>query len=211
MDGDKNWGDTKKMWAGVKVRRDGFKIRTKRRFREVEHGRWVRYAVTLPPHDAPNAAAIDIHEVRSEIDPMTGNQRWKIDSSIVAPMTFTARIQRWNLGIRAYSMTISGVMQVRMRSLVSIGLLADYGEIPPAMVVDPQVEYAHLVLESFKVGRVSHVGGEVAQQWGELMEEILVERFVKKQNERLVDKLNRSIDKERDDLRLSTADWFTDW
>ena len=211
FDGDKNWGETKKLWAGVKVRRDGLKLRTKRRFREVEHGRWLRYEVTLPPLGAPDAAAVNIHQVAAEVDPGSGQQRWKIDASIVAPLAFTARIQRWNLGLRTYSMTVSGKMRIRMRSFASIGFLADYAEIPPALVIDPRIEHAQLALDSFEVKRVSHVGGEVAQQWGELMEEILVDRFVKKRNERLVEKLNRSIDRERDELRLSMADWFSNW
>ena len=33
MKGDKDWGDTKKIWAGVKVRFDGLKMKTHRRFR----------------------------------------------------------------------------------------------------------------------------------------------------------------------------------
>ncbi len=69
----------------------------------------------------------------------------------------------------------------------------------------------HLSLERFEVERVSHIGGDVAEQWGEVMQEILVERFVRKQNDNLVAKLNRSIEKERDDLRFSLADWLQLW
>ena len=41
IDGDDNWGDTKEVWSGLKVRRDGWKIKTKRRHRDIKHGRWV--------------------------------------------------------------------------------------------------------------------------------------------------------------------------
>jgi hypothetical protein len=211
FDGDKDWGDTKKLWAGVKIRRDGLKLKTHRRFREVEHGRWVKFQVTLPDATAASAAAVTIHQVVPSIDETTGDQRWKIDSSIVTPMKFTARIQRWNLGVRVFSMTVTGEMRVQFNSSASVGFLADYAEIPPALVIDPRVDHAQLVLESFEVDRVSRIGGEVAEQWGEVMEEILVDRFVKKQNDRLVSKLNKSIDKEREDLRLSLADWFASW
>ena len=63
-------------------------------------------------------------------------------------------------------------------------------------------------MEHFEVDQISKIGGEVAEQWGELMEDLLVERLVKRQNEKLVSKLNRSIEKERDDLKLSLSVWF---
>jgi hypothetical protein len=211
LDGDKDWGETKKVWSGVKVRFDGLRLKTKRRYREVEQGRWVKYSVTLPDPKTPNAARVTIHRVEPALDESTGRQRWNIDSSVVAPMKFTARVQRWNLGVKLFSMTISGDMRVRLSSSTSIGFLADYAEIPPALVIDPRVNHAHLDLERFEVNRVSHIGGDVAEQWGELIEEVLVDRLVKKQNGRLVSKLNRSIEKERKDLRLSMADWLAQW
>jgi hypothetical protein len=65
-----------------------------------------------------------------------------------------------------------------------------------------------LSLEGFEVERVSRIGGDAAEQWGEVMQEILVERLVRKQNDKLVEKLNRAIDKERAELRFSMREWF---
>ncbi len=209
--GDKDWGDQKKLWAGVKVKFDGLRPKTHRRWREVNHGRWLRYQVKLPDPSRPDAAEATVHNVVATTDPQSGQQRWQIDSSITAPMTFTAQIQRWNLGVKLYSVTIHGSMRLRLVSTMSVGFVADYLEVPPALVVDPQMQRAHLVLENFRVNRVSKVGGEVAQQWGELMEEVIRDRFLHKQNEKLTAKLNRAIDKERDDLRLSLAEWFESW
>jgi hypothetical protein len=211
LEGDKDWGHTTKVWSGVKVRLDGFKLKTKRRHREVEQGRWVRYAVTLPDARAANAAQVTIHRVQPTVGESPGQSRWTIDSSIVAPMTFTARVQRWNLGVKLFSMTVSGDLRVRMDSSASIGFFADYEEIPPALVIAPRVREARLDLERFEVNRVSHVGGDVAEQWGELVEELLVDRLVRKQNEQLVAKLNRQIEKERGSLRLSMAQWLAQW
>ena len=209
FDGDKHWGDTKKIWSGVKVRREGLKLKTNRRFREVEHGRWVKYEVELPKAGA--GTNMLVHSVQPMVHPQTGDPSWQVHSSIIAPMKFTARIQRWNLGLKVFSLTVTGHMQIRLNSQTSIAFSADYSEIPPAFVVNPVVEKAGLVLQSFEVDRISNIGGEVAEQWGELIQEVLVERFVKKESERLAGRLNRSIDKERDDLRLSMADWFSKW
>lgn len=208
IDGDKGWGDTKRVWSGVDIKRDGWKLKTHRRYREVEHGRWVQYEVTFPPADSPKSPTVLIHQVAPTHDEATGQMRWRIDSSIVAPMKFTARIQRWNLGVRLFSITVRGEMRVRLSTSSTMAFFADYSEVPPALVIDPRVQQAFLELERFEVDRVSHVGGDVAEEWGDLMEELLVERLVRKQNDRLVQKLNRSIEKERDDLRFSLTDWF---
>lgn len=209
FEGEKDWGKTKKIWSGIKIDRDGLKLKTHRRYREVENGRWIQYEVELPK--SSSGANMTVHSVLPAIHPETGAPSWKIRSSIIAPMKFKARLQRWNLGLKVFSLTVTGRIQVRMNSQTSLAFSADYSEIPPALVIDPIVESAGLVLQDFEVDRVGNIGGDVAEQWGELIQEVLVERFVKKQSERLVDKLNRSIEKERDDLRLSMADWIGKW
>ncbi|QDT12484.1 hypothetical protein K239x_44940 [Planctomycetes bacterium K23_9] len=222
--GDKNWGDTKKIWAGVKVKRDGLKLTTHRRFKELRHGRWVKYELTLPPSAAPAADSVsdsvvaNVHRVRRTsdvqpgvpVDQQTGTH-WEIDASVRTPIKFTARVERWNRGVQWYSIGITGKMQVRLDTSARIRFYADYSEVPPALVIAPAITQAHLELEEFEVDRVSKVGGDVAEEWGEMVETIVREIFLKKQNEKLAGKLNGSIDKHRSDLRLSMADWFTSW
>ncbi|MFK8110696.1 MAG: hypothetical protein AB8B91_00755 [Rubripirellula sp.] len=207
FDGDKDWGKTKQVWSGVKIRREGLQLKTHRRFRELEQGRWVKYEIELP---VSVADSLTISEVVPVTNP-TGQKRWNVSATLATPLQFTARVQRWNLGVKIFSVTITGHMNVRLSTKTSIGFVTDYSEIPPAFVIDPVVHEAELVMEHFEVDRVSRIGGDVAEQWGKMIEETLVDRFVKKENERLVSKLNRSIDKERDDLRLSTADWLSKW
>lgn len=211
FDGDKDWGETKRIWSGVDVKRDGWKLRTHRRHRNVEHGRWIRYEITVPEPGTVAAPQVVIRQVASVADTPGGQPKWRIDSSVVVPMTFTARIQRWNLGVRLYSVTVSGEMRLRLSTSATMGFIADYSEVPPALVIDPKVDQAHLDLERFEVDRVSRLGGDVAEPWGEVVQELFVDRFVRKENDRLVAKLNRSIDKERDDLRFSLSEWFRTW
>lgn len=202
LSGDKNWGDTKRIWAGVKMRMDGLRLRTNRRYRDLEQGRWIKYEVTLPEV----TPAINITDVSPRIDVTTGEQSWKITSSVVSPMEFEARVQRWNLGVKLFSVTVRGNARIRLNSTLSVGFQAHYGEIPPGLVIVPIVQKAALVMEHFEVDRVSKIGGDVAEQWGELLEDILIDRLIKRQNEKLVGTLNKSIDKERDDLKISLSE-----
>lgn len=209
--GDKDWGEQKKLWAGVKIRREGLKLKTHRRFREVNQGRWIRYEAKLVERGSGGgtAAVAKVHQVQLRQDSISGQSRWQIDSSITAPMTFTAQIQRWNLGVKLFSVTIRGEFTVRLDSTASVDFVTDYSVLPPALVFDPRIDQANLVLERFEVDRVSRIGGDVAEEWGELMEDVIRDRFLKRQNEQLAAKLNQAIDKERDNLRVSTLEWLS--
>jgi hypothetical protein len=220
--GDKDWGKTKKVWAGVKVRREGLQLKTKRRFNELKHGRWIKYELTLPSKaqtQAGHSVVATVHGVSRDGDLQTlgqvaaagGDTHWRIESSVETPMKFTSRIERWNLGVQWYSISVEGRLRVRLDSTSTLTSYADYAEIPPALVVDPKIESAQLILEEFEVDRVSKIGGDVAEEWGELLEKVVREVFLKRQNEKLVVQLNHSIDKNRDDLRLSLAEWFSKW
>ena len=196
--GDKDWGDTKKVWAGVRAKFDGLKLKTHRRFKQVNHGRWIRYEIKLPEVNAPNAAT-------TKINSATRNDQdyWRIDSTTETPMQFTAKVERWNLGVKLYSVTVTGRMKVQLQLTSTIGLYLDYSEIPPAVVANPIIVGAKLTLVSFEIDRVSKIGGDAAEAWGEIMQEVLIERFIENQNDRIVSKLNKAIEKHRDDLRFS--------
>jgi hypothetical protein len=125
-------------------------------------------------------------------------------------MTFSAQIQRWNLGVKLFSVTILGEFTVRLDSTASVDFVTDYSVLPPALMFDPRIDQANLVLEHFEVDRVSHIGGDVAEEWGELMEDVIRDRLLKRQNEQLAAKLNRAIEKERDNLRVSMLDWLSE-
>lgn len=158
-----------------------------------------------------------IHRVTKAGDLRTGesqhqsNTHWQIESSVETPMDFTARIERWNLGVKWYSISVKGKMKVRLDSTTSLAFLADYSEVPPALIIDPEIQKAELHLREFEVDRVSKIGGDAAEQWGELMEKVVRNVFLKRQNEKLTSKLNKSIAKHKDDLRLSMSDWFSNW
>ncbi len=125
IDGDKHWGDTKRVWSGVKVRFDGGKLKTHRRYRDRKHGRWVRYEIQLPEIDASNRVTAKIRDVQFQQQSQIGKPRWQVKSTVVVPMKFEARVQRWNLGVKLFSVTIEGRMRVRMKSTALIGLETD--------------------------------------------------------------------------------------
>ncbi|TWU23297.1 hypothetical protein Pla52o_28330 [Novipirellula galeiformis] len=196
--GDKDWGDTKRIWAGVRAKFDGLKLKTHRRFKEVNHGRWIRYEIKLPDVNTPHAATTTIQSAK-----LTDDDRWQIGSITESTMHFMAKVEHWNYGIKLYSVTVTGHLRVQLQLTSTIGLYLDYTEVPPAVVAEPIVEGAKLTLASFEIDRVSKIGGDAAEAWGEVMQEVIVERFIESQNDRIVAKLNQAIEKKRDKLRFS--------
>ncbi|TWU15126.1 hypothetical protein [Allorhodopirellula heiligendammensis] len=237
--GDDDWGDTKKVWAGVKVRRDGWELKTKRRWQELRHGRWVRYEIELPERNltAPaisgpgNSQAeilreelpagdvatllqpykatdlVKIHSV-TPVSSQDGLQSWRADATVSTPARFSIRVERWNLGAKWYSVEISGKMDLAMRTTLTMGMSADFGEVPPAMQLDVAVEQASLVVSKFEVERISKLGGDAAEEIGDLAEHTIGKVWIRKENSRLVSRLNKAIGENQDSLRWSMADWL---
>ncbi|WP_143543876.1 hypothetical protein [Rhodopirellula sp. MGV] len=202
-DGDKHWGDTKKVWAGIDIDREGLKLKTHRRWKEVKHGLQTKYQVSFPGDPAqPPPVVAQVHSTESMPN------GWDIDCELITPLDFKARIERWNRGVKFYSVEITGKMKVGLRLKGLLNAFPDYAELPPAIVIDPSVQSAELTLMSLDVDRVSKVGGEVAEQWGELAEKVIRSVLLDDFNANLHKKLNRAIDKKRDRLRLSFADWM---
>lgn len=261
FDGDDDWGNTKSLWAGVKVRREGWKLKTNRRRKEVRHGRWVRYDVTLPalskseiatpkmdPADVatgsdgqsravsaagslsgfawPSALPISASSTRSDsplaLSPLTirsvvpsttpaGNPGWLVDAVVRTPARFHIRLERWNLGVQAFSLSVDGTMDVNLECQFVMGMSADYSEVPPAIQLDVNVEHAKMRMDRFNVERISKLGGDAAEELGNLAEDTLIRLWLKKENTRLADRLNEAIAKHQSDLRWSMMQWLGQW
>lgn len=208
IEGDKGWGDTKKVWAGVKFGNDGLRITTHRRYRDLRHGRWTRYRLT-PARRGSAAEPSDSFRVTvNRVQPL-GGSRWQIDTTIRAPLAFDARVERWNLGVQWYSLSGEGELEVRVDATVVVGFFADYADIPPAFVVDPKITAAKIELERLRVRRISKLGRDIAENLSDLMKSLIDETWVEKENGRLVGRLNEKIDRKRDDLRWSLWDTLT--
>jgi len=199
-EGDKGWGETKRVWAGVSVRRDGWRIRTHRKHRDVDHGRWVRYRLEFSPTRRPSLNVLSAEPVFADDHIL---ETWRIKTEAIAEAKFAVRMQRHRLGVRMWSVSVDGIAKLRLRIVLTVAAKPDYSTLPPGIAIKPIVEKATIDLRRFEVERVSHLGGDAAELWGELAQETIVELLIDQQNKRLTRKLNRAIRKHRDDLRIS--------
>jgi len=199
---EKDWGHQKRIYAGVKVRRDGWKIDTKRRWREVNHGAWTRYEIRLIDPDQHMKA--DLHDLR-----------WLPDGTATFQLTLAGRLNcfarrsRWNYGVQLWSFNVDADADIEITIVGSIGVGLDYVNIPPDVVVKPVIESAQIAVPRFEVNRISEVGGDFAEGIGDALEGILRDEIISKQQVKLVERMNRQIARKEETLRFSMSDWLS--
>lgn len=194
----RKWGMTTRRWDGLHVQLKGLKLATKRRWKDVNHGNWTMYRVELL--DPKEELAVRVNDVRE-----SGDGRVAFDTSFTMRVHAFGRNSKWVKGVQLYSFSADANARLTLRIQGTIGMTMDVAKLPPDVLVDPMVTSAEVQLEEFDLYRVSDVGGEVAQQLGRGVRNLLNKK-IEEQNQKLAGKLNRQIDKKRDRLRFSMSD-----
>ena len=195
---DKDWGETKERWDGLHVQLKGLQLKTKRRKKEVNHGTWKRYEVELL--DPDREFDVTIRQLNRLPD-----GRLALVLEIQSAVKVHARLSRWNRGVQVISVSADSRAKLQLTVQANMDVQVDFKHLPPDVVFAPQIESATIDLVDFEVDRVSKIGGDVAEQLGKGARGILEKKIAEKQ-QKITDKLNRSIEKRKDDLRLSVHD-----
>ncbi len=194
----KDWGKTTEIWAGVKIWREGLRIETKRRKKEVKHGKWRLYRVWLvDPEQQFHVRVENIREV--------GEGRVEFDASAEAAMGAFGRLSLWERGVQLISISADADARVRLRVRCNLGAEVDPTKLPPDVVLDPAITDADLQLVDFDLRRISDLRGPLVNSLSHAVREVLEDRIANRR-QRLVDKINRQIEKNEDEFRLSLHD-----
>lgn len=200
---DKDWNKTKEVYAGVRIQRDGLKLKTKRRWKEVNHGLWRRYHVQLiNPEETLELTLSDVY--------WQPDGRLHLRLRVRSTFDVTARQARWNLDVRLYSLHVLARCRMTVDVEAVIAFQVQPIEVPPAIQLAPEVLTAKLSLEDFEVDEVGHLGSDIAAELGKAAEDLVLDKVIKSQSRKLADKLNRQLEKKRDKLRFSLSDWLSE-
>jgi hypothetical protein len=191
----KDWGHSKLLWNGVDLERDGLRVKTKRRWKPVNHGTWTRYRAWLIDPER------ELH-IRFENLRPSGNRQVQVDVTLDARCGATGRVSQWNRGVQLYSFHADAEANIQLQLTCEIGLEFDTRQLPPDVLLAPKVLGARLQLLDFQLQRISNADGPLIRRLGDSLRGDL-EREVNERRQQLVDKLNRSIEKRSDQLRLS--------
>ncbi len=202
--GDKGWGKRTRIYAGFKVDVDDGRLKTKRRWKDVKHGRWLRYAVHL--RDPNDPRRLDIRITHAEQGP---DQRIRFAAQLDSVLDVELEQERWNLGTRLFSVSVQARVKLRMLVSGDVGFELDVTRIPPDLLADPQIASTELSLVDLKVDRISKIGGDVAESIGDLVKRIVRQEYLPGQQAAITQKLNAQLDRRRDRLRLGASQWFS--
>jgi len=194
----KDWGGQDERWDGIRFRREGFKIQTKRRKKMVNHGTWKKYSATLLNPD--EEFSINVKNMRE-----TSDEKMAFDIHFSAHLNIDGRQSKWVKGVQLYSFSVQGHTKVRLVVGIELGVTMDINNFPPDLVFIPVAKEANLIVDDFRIDRVSKAGGEFAQQVSRGVRNSLDQKLAEKED-KLVEKLNKEFTKNKSKLRLSIAD-----
>jgi hypothetical protein len=194
----KGWGAQDERWDGIKWHVDGLEIKTKRRKKLVNHGTWRKYSASLA--DPSRQFDVTVTDIRQAAD---GQIAFRVN--FTTTLNLFARQAEWVKGVQLYSISAEGKASVRLAIDLEMHVQLDPAHFPPDLIFQPRATAADLIVDDFRIDRVSKLGGEFALQVTRLARYELDDEIQKKESE-LVEKINKEIGKNADDLRLSLAD-----
>ena len=194
---DKKWGMQDRRFDGISVSREGLRIATKRKWKEVNHGDWRRYEITqIDPQQNLHVRIGDVHD--------TGDGRLAMQFTLASRLHAFARVARWNRGVQLYSFSVDADADLQLRIWCELGMKLDLQHLPPDLVLEPVVTRAELEIVDYDVRQISKLHGSLARELGKSLERIVRDK-VDDRRHRLPEKLNRQIAKHADDLRFSPS------
>ncbi len=196
---DKDWGKTDERWDGIRVYRNSKgRLTTKRRKKTVNHGTWKKYTVDLI--DPVKNLRVSVSNFREHDDGVTS-----FTVGAAAKVNVHARQSKWVKGLQLYSISVEGKADVSVAVDIRLATELVPTKFPPDLKLIPTAESATIEIRKFRIDRVSKAGGEVAQQLTRAARSQMESRLAKYEK-KIVDKLNKSIEKKKDRLTLSLHD-----
>lgn len=197
---DRKWGKTKEVWNGVRLRREGLKIETERRIRTVKSGSWTRYKIALVDPDRL------LHVQFDRLEPLENGD---ISFRVVTDCTLDVfgRLSQWVRDVQVISLSANADAVCRLTLEGTVAVRMNMFKFPPDLGIKPHVDVAHVDLVHYRVRRISQVGGDFAKVLGKGLRGSVDEK-IEKFNGKLVDKINKQLNKQADKLSFSSQDWL---
>jgi hypothetical protein len=194
-----DWGAVKSVTTGVRVEGRPLHTHFHRRTKDVNHGAWKHYRLTLVDPE---------RDLRVEVREMTAlaGGRAGFVIAVDARLDAWGRLKLYQYGVHLGAYEIEADVEARIEVRGDVGLAVRSSGDGPVLVVDPVVRDARLDFQQLRLRRISDAHGPLVKQLGDGVARMIEEEL---NGEKLVGKLNRAIDKKRDRLQTSPGDWLT--
>ena len=95
---NRKWGKEQEVFDGIKFRREGWKLETKRKTKTVKQGTWSRYYIEFV--DPAKYLQVKIQRIDF---PKTGPIR--VETQVIAPLKLFGRVSQWRRDIQLISLS----------------------------------------------------------------------------------------------------------
>jgi hypothetical protein len=194
----KNWGHTAKSFDGVSIKMEDGRLKTHRKYKEANDGTWQLYRITLT--DPEEKFDINIANIRKLDEGKIG-----LEVTAVASLEVFGRQSVWEHGVQLYSLSAEASARVRLWAYAEIATHMDLTRFPPDISLDPTITAARFEIPDFRLKRIGELHGPLVRSLSHATREALEDKLAE-DNEKLVAKLNRAIDKQQQKLKLSLAE-----
>jgi hypothetical protein len=192
--GSKDWGKTTKVTSGVRSYGNFFDFDIHRKTSRVNDGVWKKYRLTLVEPEKNLTVRVD--NLRS-ID----SGKYALTLFVAAKVHGWARGTVYESGVHLISLEAEGDTSIRLWIDAEVGVESvTSSTFIPGVELQPIVTGAKLKFDDFRLTRISDVRGAVAHELGNLLKDELQKQL---SGPKLVAKLNRSLAKHPEKLRLS--------
>lgn len=184
---DDDWGQQKKIQSGLNVDLDGLKVKTSRRWKDVNHGTWQRVDATLvDPQEHLDLKIVILPKQER------GISRYRITAGV--RIRATARQQQWSYGAKLYSVSADAVADIRVVAELQFRSQLIKTAQDSKLRVLPFFETLNARLDTFSLRRVSHAKGALVREFGRAVKGLL-QRSIERKNAKLAQKTNSRIQK----------------
>jgi hypothetical protein len=194
----KNWGHTAKSFDRLAVEVDEGRLETRRIYKQANDGDWQLYRIKLT--DPAEQFEIRIANVRQ-----LENGKVGLEVTATANLEVFGRQSLWQHGVQLYSLSAEADARVRLWASAEIATHVDLTRFPPDLSLDPIITAARFEIPDFRIRRLGALHGPLIRSLSHSTREAL-EAKLAEDNDKIVAKLNRAIDKQEKKLRLSLAD-----
>ena len=197
---NRKWGREKEVFDGIKLRREGWKIETKRKTKTAKHGTWSRYYIEF----VDPALNLQVNLQKIEF-PKKGPIR--VITQVIVPLKLFGRMSEWRRDVQLISLSTNADATIELNVACEIQVIVNPLKIPPDVEFRPIVTDATVALRDFEVHSISQLHGPLAELLGKGIREVLDDRL-EDYREKLVIKMNFEIEKQKGKLKLSFQDWM---
>lgn len=197
---DRKWNQQKEVWDGIKFRREGMRIETKRKKKLVNSGTWTRYKISFV--DPDETLHIQFHRLEP-----TPDGKIQFGVTVDSSLDIFGRLSQWVRDVQLISVSANADAACRLTLEGTVQMKMNLLKLPPDLSVLPHVDVARVDLTYYRVRRISQIGGDFAKVLGEGLRKTVDEK-IEDLNQKLVGKINTQLEKHRDKLTFSTQDWL---